>query len=154
MLEENKESPPWVSHIVVEKEEPKLWKVRKPKDLTTDADLGQMVAHTATHDKDVKYLENAIVEHTISDILRKKMQMPSPIRPKVEGEEVMTRAESIAETMLQKAEVGDLSTIREVLNRTEGKVPNITHNESKSLKLSATTDGLAALFQQLDRNKG
>lgn len=135
----------------------KLHKVRKPKegsDVTNPETFTQIMAHAATHDvESVPKAMDIVEEVSISTNLRKRLAMPCPFVPPDEAGQRITSSDAVASVLLQKAVAGDMAAIREVLNRSEGKVPNVTHNESKSLKVSATTDGLVALFNELDKNK-
>lgn len=142
---------------VISAEDKQPWRVRKPKrgsDPSNPEVYMQILSHSTTHGKDTLQEVNQVVKDiSISGNILKKLQAPCPYFPQEKGKEAITNSEAVADVLLQKAISGDLASIREVLNRSEGKVPNVTHNESKSLKVSTTTDGLAALFQQLDSNK-
>lgn len=85
-----------------------------------------------------------------TDALNDLMEMPMPFF-KV-GERVATNAEALAKVLMNKALAGDMSAIREILNRTEGKVPNVTHNKSASVKVTGDADSIGALMRKMDKN--
>lgn len=92
-----------------------------------------------------------VTEVTVSGALRNAMAMPN-----VEmscGQRVVNNAEALGRVLLEKAMTGDLGAIREVLNRTEGKVPNVTHTASANVTVKGDANSIAALMNKIDNNK-
>lgn len=165
-----KETPPWVSNdeaisgngemvpeIVEGHDKGKMKKVRLPKkgkDPTTPENFMQVMAHSATHgETSVPKVMEKVKDLSISENLLKKLNAPCPFIVQNAEEGIITSSAAIADILISKAIAGDMTAIREVLNRSEGKVPNVTHSESKSLKVSANANTLVALFDSLDKNK-
>ena len=90
-------------------------------------------------------------EMTISQCLKDEMSAPNAMM--TIGDDIVTNARAIGKVLVNKALAGDMSAIREVLNRTEGKVPNVTHNSSASVKVSGDANSIAGLMAKIDKNK-
>lgn len=93
--------------------------------------------------------EEKVTNIRISDCLRKEMSAPTAYFPGAG-----TTAEAITKVLINKALAGDLNSIREVLNRTEGKVPNVTQNASVTAKVTGGVSELSDLMKRIDANKG
>lgn len=93
--------------------------------------------------------EEKVTNIRISDCLRKEMSAPTAYFPGAD-----TTAEAITKVLINKALAGDLNSIREVLNRTEGKVPNVTQNASVTAKVTGSVNQLGDLMKRIDANKG
>ena len=111
-----------------------------------------MLAAVNAIDGDEKEFENRLGKVKATDALNDLMEMPMPFF-KV-GERVATNAEALAKVLMNKALAGDMSAIREILNRTEGKVPNVTHNKSASVKVTGDANSISALMKKIDKNNG
>ena len=85
----------------------------------------------------------------ITDCLKKEMSVPTSYFPGAGS-----TAEAISKVLINKALAGDLNSIREVLNRTEGKVPNVTQNASVTAKVTGGVNELSDLMKRIDANKG
>lgn len=109
-----------------------------------------MLAAVRAIDGDEKVFEEQVTKVKVTDALNDLMTMPMPFF-KV-GERVATNAEAIGKVLLNKALAGDMSAIREILNRTEGKVPNVTHNKSASVKVTGDANSISALMKRIDKN--
>lgn len=93
----------------------------------------------------------AVASVTISQCL--KDEMVAPNAELTVGSNVVSNANAISKVLVKKALAGDMSAIREVLNRTEGKVPNVTHNSSASVKVTGDANSIAGLMAKIDKNK-
>ena len=91
-------------------------------------------------------IANKVLDVTISNELKKEMAAPCIIA-EASGY-TRTNACAIGKKMVEMALAGNLGAIREILNRTEGKVPNV--NKSASVKM---TGSLADLMAKIDNNK-
>ena len=89
---------------------------------------------------------NKVLDVTITSELRKEMAAPC-IVAEASGF-TKSNAAAIGKKMVEMALAGNLGAIREILNRTEGKVPNV--NKSASVKM---TGSLADLMAKIDNNK-
>lgn len=87
-----------------------------------------------------------VLDITITSELKKEMAMPC-VKMDAAGF-TKSNAAAIAMKMVSMAVDGNLGAIKEVLNRTEGRVPN--RNESASLKM---TGNLSDLMAKIDNNK-
>lgn len=85
----------------------------------------------------------------ITDCLKKEMSAPTSYFPGAGS-----TAEAISKVLINKALAGDLNSIREVLNRTEGRVPSRTENMNATMRVNTDANGLAALMSRIDQNKG
>ena len=85
----------------------------------------------------------------ITDCLKKEMSAPTSYFPGAGS-----TAEAISKVLINKALSGDLNSIREVLNRTEGRVPSRTENMNATMRVNTDANGLAALMSRIDQNKG
>ena len=98
-------------------------------------------------------IEREVTDVTVSSVL--KTAMAAPNMRFSAGEKVVNNAEAIGQVLLDLAiQERNLNAIREVLNRTEGKVPNVTHNTSASVNVKGDANSIAALMQKIDANKG
>ena len=94
---------------------------------------------------------SAVAEVTISQCLKDEMKAPNAML--TVGDDIVSNARAIGKVLVNKALAGDMSAIREVLNRTEGKVPNVTHNSSASVKVTGDAGSIAGLMARIDKNK-
>lgn len=97
---------------------------------------------------DREMFEQEITKVKITDALQDLMAVPQPFF-KV-GERVATNAEALGQVLMGKALAGDMAAIREILNRTEGKVPNV--NKSASVKVTGDASSIGALMKKIDKN--
>ena len=88
---------------------------------------------------------------TITGALKDAMAAPAPNF--VAGDQVLNNAQAIGKVLVEKAVAGDMQAIREVLNRTEGKVPNVNKNANMSVNVKGDANSLAALMGKIDANK-
>lgn len=93
--------------------------------------------------------EEKVVNFKITDCLKKEMSAPTAYFPGAGS-----TAEAISKVLINKALSGDLNSIREVLNRTEGRVPSRTENMNATMRVNTDANGLAALMNRIDQNKG
>lgn len=100
----------------------------------------------------IEEVKQACHDVTITSSLKTAMEAPS-IFVRADGE-VLNNAEAIGKVLVEKAISGDMAAIREVLNRTEGKVPNVTHNSSASVKVTGDANSIGSLMAKIDKNKG
>lgn len=96
-------------------------------------------------------IKAVVTEVTITGALRDAMAAPAP--EYVAGDEILNNAQAIGKVLVQKAVAGDMQAIREVLNRTEGKVPNVNKNANMSVNVKGDANSLAALMGKIDANK-
>lgn len=96
-------------------------------------------------------IKAVVTEVTITGALRDAMSAPAPSF--VAGSEVLNNAQAIGKVLVEKAVAGDMQAIREILNRTEGKVPNINKNANMSVNVKGDANSLAALMGKIDANK-
>ena len=141
---------------VIEPQKDAVYKPRigpaKERSLKT-GDLKPLVGALKAADASPIVIEHEVTDVTVSSALRRAMAMPN--EKFSAGERIVNNAEAIGQVLLRKALVeGDLSAIREILNRTEGKVPNVTHNTSASVNVKGDANSIAALMQKIDGNKG
>lgn len=109
-----------------------------------------MLATVNAKDGDVADFEKAVEKVRITDALQDLMSAPMPLFRV--GERTATNAEALAQVLLSKALAGDMAASREILNRTEGKVPNVTHNSSASVKVTGDASSIGALMRKIDKN--
>ena len=107
-----------------------------------------MMAASSSKEEFLAKAENA----TISQGIRDELCMPC-VQFSLPGEKV-TNARAIGKVLMQKALAGDMSAIREILNRSEGKVVTRTESMSASLNVKANADSISALMQKIDKNRG
>ena len=93
--------------------------------------------------------EKKVTHYKITDCLKQEMAVPTAYFPGAS-----TTAEAISKVLINKALAGDLNSIREVLNRTEGRVPSRTENMNATMRVNTDANGLAALMSRIDQNKG
>lgn len=96
-------------------------------------------------------IKAVVTEVTITGALRDAMSAPAPSF--VAGSEVLNNAQAIGKVLVEKAVAGDMQAIREILNRTEGKVPNVNKNANMSVNVKGDANSLAALMGKIDANK-
>lgn len=96
-------------------------------------------------------IKAVVQEVTISSALRDAMAAPAPNF--VAGDRLLNNAQAIGKVLVEKAVAGDMQAIREVLNRTEGKVPNVNKNANMSVNVKGDANSLAALMGKIDANK-
>lgn len=94
---------------------------------------------------------SAVAEVTISQCLKDEMKAPNAML--TVGDDIVSNARAIGKVLVNKALAGDMSAIREVLNRTEGRVPSVSMNKSATVKVSGSADSIAALMDKMDKNK-
>lgn len=102
--------------------------------------------------KDLEDFTEKVGDLTISSGLREELGLPC-VQFSLPGERI-TNARAIGKVLMQKALAGDLNAIREVLNRTEGKVPNVTRSTSANVSVRGDANSIASLMQRIDQNKG
>ena len=96
-------------------------------------------------------IKAVVVDVTISGALRNEMAAPSTIYSA--GDKVLNNAQAIGRVLVEKAVSGDMQAIREVLNRTEGKVPTTNYNKNMSVNVKGDANSIAALMGKIDANK-
>lgn len=96
-------------------------------------------------------IKAVVTEVTITGALRDAMSAPAPSF--VAGSEILNNAQAIGKVLVEKAVAGDMQAIREILNRTEGKVPNVNKNANMSVNVKGDANSLAALMGKIDANK-
>lgn len=96
-------------------------------------------------------IKAVVQEVTISGALKDAMMAPAPNF--VAGDKILNNAQAIGKVLVEKAVAGDMQAIREVLNRTEGKVPNVNKNANMSVNVKGDANSLAALMGKIDANK-
>lgn len=105
----------------------------------------------ATNAMVVAEAERVMTEVSISQCLKDEMVAPNAVM--TIGDDIVTNARAIGKVLVKKALDGDMSAIREVLNRTEGKVPNVTHSSSASVRVNGDANSIASLMDKIDKNK-
>lgn len=93
-----------------------------------------------------------VTEVTVSGALRDAMAAPAP--EFIAGEKTMNNAQAIGKVLIDKAIAGDMQAIREVLNRTEGRVPTTNYNKNMSVNVKGDANSLMALMSKIDANGG
>lgn len=163
-MQDNSEVPSWegsydegkqaIEVEIVEKEDdacsiykPRICKSAKEASLAGN-NLPVLAAVAARGGTKEDY-EKKVVNFKITDCLKKEMSVPTAYFPGAES-----TAEAISKVLINKALAGDLNSIREVLNRTEGKVPNVTQNASVTAKVTGGVSELSDLMKRIDANKG
>ena len=163
-MRDNNEVPSWgeakdvdaheVEVEVIEKEDdvcsiykPRICKSAKEASLAGN-NLPVLAAVAARGGTKEEY-EKKVVNFKITDCLKKEMSAPTAYFPGAES-----TAEAISKVLINKALAGDLNSIREVLNRTEGRVPSRTENMNATMRVNTDANGLAALMSRIDQNKG
>lgn len=96
-------------------------------------------------------IKAVVTEVTVTGALRDAMAAPAPSF--VAGSKALNNAQAIGKVLIEKAVAGDMQAIREVLNRTEGKVPNVNKNANMSVNVKGDANSLAALMGKIDANK-
>jgi hypothetical protein len=163
-MQDNNEVPSWgnakdveVSEVeveVIEKEDDacSIYKPRICKSAKNACIAGNnlpVLAAVAARGGTKEDFENKVVNFKITDCLKKEMSAPTAYFPGAGS-----TAEAISKVLINKALAGDLNSIREVLNRTEGKVPNVTQNASVTAKVTGGVSELSDLMKRIDANKG
>lgn len=163
-MRDNNEVPSWgeakdvdaheVEVEVIEKEDdacsiykPRICKSAKEASLAGN-NLPVLAAVAARGGTKEEY-EKKVVNFKITDCLKKEMSAPTAYFPGAGS-----TAEAISKVLINKALAGDLNSIREVLNRTEGRVPSRTENMNATMRVNTDANGLAALMSRIDQNKG
>lgn len=111
-----------------------------------DGNMAPMVLNMEAQGASEPEIVNKVLDVTITNELRREMAAPCIIA-EASGF-TKTNAAAIGQKMVEMALNGNLGAIREILNRTEGKVPNV--NKSSSVKM---TGSLADLMDKIDANK-
>lgn len=111
-----------------------------------DGNMAPMVLNMEAQGASQPEIVNKVLDVTITSELRKEMAAPC-IVAEASGF-TKSNAAAIGKKMVEMALAGNLGAIREILNRTEGKVPNV--NKSSSVKM---TGSLADLMAKIDNNK-
>ena len=117
-----------------------------------EGNLIPLVGALKAHDASDEIIKKEITEVTISSCLRKSMAMPNEVWSS--GDKIVNNAEVIGSVLMNKAIAGDMAAIREILNRTEGKVPNVTHNSSASVRVTGDANSIGSLMAKIDKNRG
>lgn len=116
-------------------------------------DLSPVVGSLAAVDASSEVIEREVTDVTVSSVLRTAMGMPSA--GYIVSGRVASNAEAIGNVLLDMAiRDRNMQAIREVLNRTEGKVANRVENMSASLKLRGDVGSIGELMARIDKNKG
>lgn len=97
-------------------------------------------------------IKAVVTEVTVSGALRDAMAAPAPSF--VAGDVVLNNAQAIGKVLVEKAVAGDMQAIREVLNRTEGRVPSTNYNKNMSVNVKGDANSLMALMNKIDANGG
>lgn len=139
---------------VIEKEDDgaSIYKPRFTKSVAKAVSAGNtlpVLAVVAARDGTKEDYEEKVTHYKITDCLKKEMAAPTAYFPGAS-----TTAEAISKVLINKALSGDLNSIREVLNRTEGRVPSRTENMNATMRVNTDANGLAALMNKIDQNKG
>ena len=163
-MPDNNDTPSWgeakdveaneIEVEIVEKEDDdaSIYKPRLTKTVVKAVNAGNnlpMLAVVAARGGTKEDYEEKVTNIRISDCLRKEMSAPTAYFPGAGS-----TAEAITKVLINKALAGDLNSIREVLNRTEGKVPNVTQNASVTAKVTGSVNQLGDLMKRIDANKG
>ena len=111
-----------------------------------DGNMAPMVLNMESQGASQPEIVNKVLDVTITNELRREMAAPCVIA-EASGF-TKSNAAAIGKKMVEMALAGNLGAIREILNRTEGKVPNV--NKSSSVKMTGT---LADLMARIDNNK-
>lgn len=112
-----------------------------------DGNLAPVVLNMEANGATEPQIVDKVLDITVSGELKKAMAAPS-IYASASGKTISTAA-AIAEKLTRMAMGGNLGAIKELLNRTEGKVPNVT--KSTSAKITAT-GSLSELMARIDNN--
>ena len=139
---------------VIEKEDDgaSIYKPRFTKSVAKAVSAGNtlpVLAVVAARGGTKEDYEERVTHYKITDCLKKEMAAPTAYFPGAS-----TTAEAISKVLINKALSGDLNSIREVLNRTEGRVPSRTENMNATMRVNTDANGLAALMSKIDQNKG
>lgn len=139
---------------VIEKEDEgaSIYKPRFTKSVAKAVSAGNtlpVLAVVAARDGTKEDYEERVTHYKITDCLKKEMAAPTAYFPGASN-----TAEAISKVLINKALSGDLNSIREVLNRTEGRVPSRTENMNATMRVNTDANGLAALMSRIDQNKG
>lgn len=113
-----------------------------------DGNLAPMVLNMEAQGASEPEIVKKVLEVTVSSELKRAMSAPC-IRMDASGY-TKSNAAAIGMKLVDMALDGNLGAIREILNRTEGKVPNV--NQSTSAKITAS-GSLADLMAKIDNNK-
>lgn len=113
-----------------------------------DGNLAPMVLNMEAQGASEPEIVKKVLEVTVSSELKRAMSAPC-IRMDASGY-TKSNAAAIGMKLVDMALDGNLGAIREILNRTEGKVPNV--NQSTSAKITAR-GSLADLMAKIDNNK-
>lgn len=163
-MQDNNEVPSWgeakdveaheveVEIVEAEDESLSVYKPRFSKRVAEAVSAGNnlpVLAVVAARGGTKEQYEEKVASYKITDCLRKEMAVPTAYFPGAES-----TAEAISKVLINKALAGDLNSIREVLNRTEGKVPNVTQNASVTAKVTGSVNQLGDLMKRIDANKG
>lgn len=111
-----------------------------------DGNVAPMVLNMESQGASQPEIVNKVIDVTITNELRREMAAPCVVA-EASGF-TKSNAAAIGKKMVEMALAGNLGAIREILNRTEGKVPNV--NKSSSVKMTGT---LADLMARIDNNK-
>lgn len=139
---------------IIEKEDDgaSIYKPRFTKSVAKAVSAGNtlpVLAVVAARDGTKEDYEEKVTHYKITDCLKKEMAAPTAYFPGASN-----TAEAISKVLINKALSGDLNSIREVLNRTEGRVPSRTENMNATMRVNTDANGLAALMNKIDQNKG
>lgn len=158
----NNDKPDWVDDnnvkdaefevIEKEPESESVYKPRFTKRVAEESIRGNnlpVLAAVATRGGTKEDYEEKVTDFKVTDCLKRAMSAPIPYFPGAGS-----TAEAISKVLINKALSGDLSSIREVLNRTEGKVPNVTQNASIRANVTGGVSELQSLMKRIDANKG
>ena len=163
-MQNNNSTPVWgeakdveaheVEVEVIEKEDEgaSLYKPRFTKSVAEAVSAGNtlpVLAVVAARGGTKEDYEKKVTHYKITDCLKQEMAAPTAYFPGASS-----TAEAISKVLINKALSGDLNSIREVLNRTEGRVPSRTENMNATMRVNTDANGLATLMSRIDQNKG
>lgn len=97
-------------------------------------------------------IKAVVQDVTITGALRDAMSAPAPTF--VAGDKLLNNAQAIGKVLVEKAVSGDMQAIREILNRTEGKVASTNINRNMSVNVKGDANSLMALMNKIDANGG
>lgn len=150
-VDEDRKTDEAVDVEFIETHPKRVHKPRKSQGINPGTAL-QVMAWAATNDKtesDVKaVVSNLSITDHIDSVLKARNDMFTGAFKKE-----ISNGEALANVLFTRAISGDMSAIREVLNRTEGKVPNRTINSSMNTQVKGTATELSALMDKIDSNK-
>ena len=114
-----------------------------------DGNLAPLVLNMEADGASEPQIVEKVLDITVTGELKKAMAAPC-VRATASGYMKNTAA-AISDKLVNMALDGNLGAIKELLNRTEGKVPNVTKTSSAKVTM---TGSLSELMARIDNNKG